>query len=254
MPLANWRIVLAIVLSLLLTTVSADIARQVPLPALLDGVVYAHSGLSYLIDIAGFILLLVLVGGVSLSGQWRVSGLGQPWQPALLMGLLLFAPIAIAGLALGEPATDLSMQSTLFLGVLAPFAEEVTFRGLAVGGLMALAGWRFWPAVLLPALVFGLGHAAQGDNLMEMAGVVAITAVGSIFFSWIYLRFDRNLWPAVVMHIGMNTVWNAFDLGENAIGGVLGNVLRLAAVLGAVAFALWGRDWLMRVSRPAGRD
>lgn len=246
MPFANWRIILAIVLGLLLTTISADIARLVPLPALLDGLDYAHSGLSYLIDIAGFILLLVLVGGVSLSGLWRVSGLGQPWRPALLMGVLLFAPIAIAGLALGEPAADLTVQSALFLGVLAPFAEEVTFRGLAVGGLMALAGWRFWPAVLLPALVFGLGHAAQGDNLMEMAGVVAITAVGSIFFSWLYLRFDGNLWPAVVMHIGMNTIWNAFDLGQNAIGGMLGNGLRLAAVLGAVAFALWGRPWLER--------
>jgi membrane protease YdiL (CAAX protease family) len=254
MTLTSWRLVLAIVLALALTTVSGDIARLVLLPQWLDGLAYAHNGLSYLIDIVGFILLVRLVGGASLKQQWAVSGLGQPWQPALVMGLLLFSPIFVAGIALGKPATDLTVESTLFLGVLAPFAEEVTFRGLAVGGLMALAGWRFWPAVLLPAVVFGLGHAAQGDDLTEMAGVVAITAVGSIFFSWLYLRFDRNLWPAVVMHIGMNTVWTAFDLGENAIGGALGNALRLAAVLGAIAFALWGREWLMRISGQAARN
>lgn len=248
MPLGNWRVVLAIVLALALTVCTGDLARKMPLPALLASFDYAHSGLSYLFDITGFVVLLRFVGGVELREQWTVAGLGKPWRPAVLMALCLFVPVLAAGLVFGRLAADLTLGSALFLGVLAPFAEEVTYRGLAVGGLLALAGWRFWPAVLLPAAVFGLVHLWNGDSLMEMAGVVAITAVGGVFFSWLYLRFDRNLWPAIVMHIGMNSVWNAFDLGENAIGGVLGNVLRALTVLGAIAFALWGRDWLERMS------
>lgn len=242
------RVALAVVAGLIVMDFTGDLARAVPLPNPIGQVPFAHSSLSYLFDIAAMVLLLRLVGGVSLPRQWNVIGLAKPWRPVAVMGLCLFVPVLLAGLVLGSLAADFSAAGLLFLGVLAPFAEEVTYRGLATGGLLVIAGWRFWPAVLLPAAVFGLIHAYQGDGLMEMAGVVAITAVGGVFFSWLYVRFDRNLWPAVVMHVGMNAVWNIYDLGDNAIGGVLGNGLRVATVLGAILFAVKGRAWLYRIS------
>ena len=248
------RVVLAIAGGLLLTAFTADIARLVPLPDVLDDIAYARSGLSYAIDIVGMVLILRFVGGIRLSDQWDLVGLSWPWRPAALMGLLLFAPLLLAGVALGTPAGDQTSSSLFFLGVFAPFAEEVTFRGLAIGALMGVAGWRFGPAALLPAVVFGLAHAAQGDGLEESAMIAGITAVGGLFFGWLYLRFGRNLWPALVMHVGINLLWNLFDFGENAIGDVLGNVLRAASVLGAIAIAVWGQAWLERTSGVTPRD
>jgi uncharacterized protein len=250
----DWRVVLAVAAGLAATNFTADLARLPPLPEAIDSLAYVRSGLSYLTDIAAMVALLWLVGGVTMTQQWAIIGLGQPWRPAALMGLCLFVPVLLAGMVFGSLADDLTAPSLLFLGILAPVAEEVTYRGLGTGVLLAVAGWRFWPAVLLPAAVFGVIHASQGDGLVETASVVAITAVGGIFFSWLYVRFGCNLWPAVVMHVGMNSVWNIYDLGDNAVGGVLGNVLRAASVLGAIAFALWGQEWLNRISRTARTD
>lgn len=242
------RIVLAVAAGLALTTFTADIARLLPLPSLFDHIPYARSGLSYVLDISGMFLLLLLVGGVTGREQWTFLGLGRDWRPAALMGFLLFSPLILTGLAMGRLAEDSELSSLFFLSLLAPFAEEVVYRGLAVGALMTIAGWRFWPAALFPAAVFGLAHLAQGDGPMDTAMVVAITAVGGLFFGWLYHRFGRNLWPAIVMHVGMNLVWNLFDFGENAVGDGLGNVLRAISVLGAIAFALWGQQWLQRVT------
>ena len=242
------RVVVALVAGLLLTTFTADLARLPPLPAALGDIAYLRSGLSYAIDIIGMIVLLRFVGGVRLRDQWEMVGLSRPWRPAVLMGVLLFAPLVLAGIALGTPTDDETVSSLFFLGVFAPFAEEVTYRGMAIGALMGWAGWRFGPAALLPAVVFGFAHAAQGDGLQESAMIAAITAVGGLFFGWLYLRFGRNLWPAIVMHVGINLLWNMFDFGANAVGDVLGNVLRAASVLGAIAFAIRGRAWLERRS------
>lgn len=245
---AHWRIVLATFAGLAVTQFTADLAKLVPLPQSLDSIAYLRSGISYLFDIALMVLLLRMLGGVSFARQWTATGLGQPARPALLMGLCLFVPLVLSGLVLGRLSDEESPSSLLFLGLIAPFAEEVTYRGLAAGGLMLLAGWRFWPAALSPAILFGLIHLSQGEGLVEIASVVAITAVGGLFFAWLYVRFGNNLWPAVVMHVGINSLWNLFDLGDNAIGSAIGNVLRVATVLGALAFAIWGQPWLERVS------
>lgn len=248
------RIFLAVLAGLIAMNYTADLARLVPLPDVVNHLPYSRSGLSYLFDIALMVGLLRFVGGVGMMQQWQIAGLAKPWRPAALMGLCLFAPITLVGLALGHIASDLSGSSFVFLGLLAPFAEEVTYRGLAMGVLLVAAGWRFWAAALLPSLAFGLVHVMQGESPMEMAGVAAITVFGSFFFGWLYQRFDGNLWPAVVMHVGMNGVWNLFDLGDNAIGGALGNALRAASLLGAIAFTLWGQGWLTRTAHRATND
>lgn len=250
----NRRIVLAVVLGLIATNFTGDLAQQLPIPALISNIPYVHSGISYLIDIAVMLTLLRLVGGVTLSHQWDAVGLSKPWRPAALMAICLFSPILFVGAMFGSVVQDFSWPEFAFLSLLAPFAEEFTYRGLGTGILLVMAGWRFWSAALLPAAVFGLLHAGQGEGPMEIALVVAITGVGGLFFSWLYVRFGQSLWPAVVMHIGMNAVWNIYDLGDNAIGGLLGNGLRAASVLGAIAFALWGQRWLERISRTKSND
>ena len=123
-------------------------------------------------------------------------------------------------------------------GVGFPVIEEVIYRGLAVGALILWAGWRWWAACLLPALLFGLVHAGQGTDLGSVAGIVAITGLGGLLFGWLFVRWDFNLWPPILLHVGMNSLWIVFALGETALGGWLGNGLRLAVVAGAVVLTL----------------
>jgi hypothetical protein len=53
------------------------------------------------------------------------------------------------------------------------------------------------------------------------------------------------------LHVGLNALWLIFDLGENAIGGWLGNGLRLSVVVTAIAATFWLAPRRPRVAESA---
>lgn len=79
------------------------------------------------------------------------------------------------------------------VGIMAPFAEELLFRGY----LLNLWRNRFglWPAILLSSLAFGLIHA--------QAAIFAF--VCGIFYALAYLKYG-SLWPATLLHGLYNVV------------------------------------------------
>lgn len=92
--------------------------------------------------------------------------------------------------------------------IVAPFAEEVLFRGFVLGSLLG----RGWSPVLaggLSIVAFGLLHVA----LLGIAGVITMIA-WSVFPTIIRLRFN-NLTGAWLLHF-INNVW-AY-LGVVALG------------------------------------
>jgi uncharacterized protein len=242
------RVVVAVVIGLVMMTFSGELVRLPPLPEVLTGIPYLRSSLAFILDIASMLVLLRFVGGVSRGAMGDALGLTKPVRAAALMGAMIFIPALALMAAIGTPSDEASAVDLVLLGVVFPIAEEIAYRGLATGILLIVCGWRFWTAALLPAVVFGLGHATQGDEAMEIAGIVVITGLGGLLFSWLYLRFGHNLWPAIIMHSGMNLIWSAFDMGENAIGGWVGNAMRVAVVAAAIALTIWAMPWLRRVS------
>ena len=148
-------------------------------------------------------------------------------------------------------AAPLDGQDILFGGIVLPIYEEVTFRGLAIGVLMVHFRWPFLLAALLPSLFFGAFHMYQGDSAQQALTIAAITAFGGIWFGWIYWKWDFNLWPAIWLHIGLNSAWTIFALGDNALGGQLGNAVRLAVIAGSIALTIWGQGWLRRMAGEA---
>ena len=164
------------------------------------------------------------------------------------MGACLFVPATLVMLVFGSSSQTNGPVDLFFGGMVFSMAEEITYRGLATGILLLVCGWNFWAAALLPAAIFGFAHAAQGSGLAEIGGIIAITGLDGLFFSWLYVRFGNNLWPAFILHAGLNALWSAFDLGQNALGGWIGNGLRITVVLGAALFAWKGLGWLRRVS------
>lgn len=186
------------------------------------------------------------------------SALGLDGRPlrALLLGLLLTAPMAL-GLALKAPLTlDAETPHALVHHALLPgFGEELLYRGLLFGLLFRIAGWGFLPAALTGALLFGIAHLSQGGSTAEAAGIFAITALGGVWFAWLYVEWDFDLWVPVAFHVLMNAWWMVFPVADNALGPLWTVGLRLLVIALSIGVTLaWakrrggrrirGRRWL----------
>jgi membrane protease YdiL (CAAX protease family) len=82
----------------------------------------------------------------------------------------------------------------LFIGGVGPLVEELFFRGLFFGALRQRQS--FWPAALLTALSFGLGHGL----VMGLP-----TALMGLYFCYQVER-DDSLIPALMLHAANNTL------------------------------------------------
>jgi membrane protease YdiL (CAAX protease family) len=84
------------------------------------------------------------------------------------------------------------------VGIMAPLAEEVVFRGAILRRLLSvLGGEKHWVAILISALLFGAIHA----NLAQFVNA----ALSGLLLGWMYYRTDSII-PGVVLHWVNNTV------------------------------------------------
>jgi uncharacterized protein len=241
------RVSIAVMLAMLIMAFDRELLGMVPGAKALNDIRYAVAITLNLLDVIITVLLVLVVGGVGLARQWHVIGLRAPDRASLIWGAVILIPPLII-LAITTPLTREETPTALFLtGIAFPMAEEIFFRGLATGILMLVAGWRFLPAAIIPSLFFGLGHAYLGADFAEAAQLTAITGVGGVFFGWLYWKWDDNLWPPFFIHAGLNLFWGLFDLGNNAIGGWLGNALRVAMIAAAIILTIKRHDWLGRL-------
>lgn len=227
----------AVVAGLAFATVSGQLIRPFFVGLGLQG--YAVPIALNLTDMAVLLAAVLLATGRSLGDVLNWSGLAAPVLPALAFAVVLFVPAAIVCLEVAPVSQQVDATDFTWRALDFPLMEEFAFRGVALGTLMQFCSWRLVPAALLPAMLFGAAHAAQGNAPMEVAGIVAITALGGLVFGWLFVRWGFNLWMPFVLHAGLNGLWLVFDLGENAIGGWFGNALRFTIVIAAVALTLW---------------
>ncbi|MCW5744813.1 MAG: CPBP family intramembrane metalloprotease [Alphaproteobacteria bacterium] len=106
----------------------------------------------------------------------------------------------IAGLATSLP---LALTTTVAIGLLGPFAEELLFRGLVFGYVEGRFGGR--AAWATSSVLFAAAH-------IEPAHVALVLPIG-ILLGWVRLR-SFSLWPCVVAHVVNNSivVWAAYLL------------------------------------------
>jgi hypothetical protein len=109
-------------------------------------------------------------------------------------------------------------------------AEELLFRAFLFGFLFRYARWGFLPAALLSALVFGAEHLYQGASAPEALAIFALTGLGGVWWSWLLVEWRWNLWVPVAFHVLLNTYWTMFDVADNALGGTMEILLRLACI------------------------
>lgn len=161
----------------------------------------------------------------------RALGLTASPGTGLIVGLVGTLPM-LAALAIwnewspGEAWLREAVTGAVFPG----FMEEVLYRAFLFGFLFRFAGWGFFPAALVGALLFGAAHLWQGSDPREAIGIFAVTGVGGVWFAWLYSAWNHNLWVPIAFHALMNLYWGLFSVADNALGSGAANGSRLAVI------------------------
>jgi membrane protease YdiL (CAAX protease family) len=184
---------------------------------------------------ATLVLLAAAFGGAAWlarggpRGACATLGLAGPVLPSLRFTALASLPMFVAGALVGDGPTA---SLDLVPGVLvAPFVEEVVYRGLLVAAVHRAGGVGFGLAATVSAVLFGAGHVSWsaapglGDAL-----VFLVTGAGGAWFAWLLRARGFVLADTVALHAAMNLAWMVFGVAENAVGGVVANVGRAATV------------------------
>ena len=146
------------------------------------------------------------------------------WFPLVIMVL----PILVFGAAELEVGMVRLFVVALFLTGL---SEEAMSRGLLLRTLLPLGKWY---AVLVTAVLFGLGHITQflflglplTDNLLQIADTIAF----GIFFAAVRLRIG-SIWPLIIIHM-FEDVFHVLS------GSVPGAILEMPIVIKIVVAVL----------------
>lgn len=146
---------------------------------------------------------------------------------------LCCAPLLIGMPIIGSFNTNLSFDWFLRMVVIAAVFEEIVYRGFMFGLLFRYGKIGFLWAILLPAIFFGIGHLYQGDSLVESLMAFGVTALGALYFSWVYVECNYNLWVPIGLHIFMNFSWIVFPVegNETSVGVLLPNILRVGSII-----------------------
>ena len=219
--------------------------------------VLALAGLGYLPHWLVVLGAAALVAGPRRRALW-VLGLHRAPSSAFALAFAVTLPMPLV-MAWHAPLTlTADTAHELMRGAVLPgFGEELLYRGFLFGLLFRFAGWGFLPAALAVALLFGGAHLYQGSNLAEAAGVFALTGIASLWFAWLYVEWDDNLWVPVAFHVLMNAWWIVLPVSDDALGPAWSIALRVAvmvlSVVVTLAFArrrggrrLRGRLWWSR--------
>jgi len=159
--------------------------------------------------------MLLLPAGIGFASAFGLRPPARGWRAALLVSLALIGAGVVldAGLALGGGWLQLdshwsewfdadlawgpaaAVAVTLFATVvLAPFFEEIIFRGVLYGSLRAR--WGVAPSVIVSALIFAVAHGYGA------AGFASVFCSGALW-AWSY-EHTRSLLPSMAAHMANN--------------------------------------------------
>jgi membrane protease YdiL (CAAX protease family) len=96
------------------------------------------------------------------------------------------------------PQTREEQAGWIAVSLAAGVTEELTWRGVQPELIAQLTG-HLWPAVLICAATFGLGHIRQGKPFVLIAALFALT-----FHALTWLT--GGLWVPMMVHVAMNVV------------------------------------------------
>ena len=166
-------------------------------------------------------------------------GLSHGFGTGLLCAVTATLPMIAGYAVIGEFDRELSADEAFTWIFIAGMFEELVYRGFVFGQLFRYARWGFLPAALLAALAFGSLHLYQGHDPVSALTAFGVTALGSIFFSWLYVEWNYNLWSVIWLHTLMNLPWIVFRVSTSgAVGDIGANALRLCTIILAIGLTV----------------
>jgi len=165
-------------------------------------------------SLVGYAVILVAVLAIA-GGKRELLALRPPrsWRKALVLGLVLLVAVLVAGSLLDrflhagreqgltptgwDPSRALQYAANFaVVAGVAPFVEELTFRG--VGYTLLRARFGVEPAIVGSALCFGLAH-----GLVEALPLLVAFGIG---LAWLRERQDSAFFPSMreyAVHYGL---------------------------------------------------
>lgn len=168
-------------------------------------------------------------------------GLNGNIAKGFCISLICVLPLFILFPILGSFNSDTTLSLILRKCIFPGFMEEFMFRAFMFGLLFRYAKTGFFWAVILPALLFGSLHLYQGHDVISSLAAFGVTFIGAVYFSWMYVEWNFNLWVPIGLHMLMNGAWIIFSLEgtEVAAGGLISNIARVISILLAVGLTIW---------------
>lgn len=198
---------------------------------------YQRWGIRMVVEVTGSFITVMILYKTWLTGALKEMAMIKPVHPAFIVAIIATLPMMLSA-GIGSSWTiSANPVDLLYFTILSPVSEEILFRGFAFWMLYRYVRLGFWAAALLPAAVFGAMHMAQSQELMEQVGIIAITGIGGIWFSWLLMKWE-NLWVPIAFHILMNFWWELFEAGDNAFGDVIANISRFLTVFLSILFTV----------------
>lgn len=198
---------------------------------------FAYSLTKHLLScVIPVITVLIVCKGKNFLECW---GLRRDFLKGCAVGLLCCVPMLVCNLISGHVVFSLEK---LFLGAVFPgLFEELVYRGFLFGILHRYCNWRFIWAALPAAVIFTLGHFYQAHDFVTGLQVFCVTGLGSLFFSWLYMKWDNNLWVPISFHISMNAIWVLIPIAgaTTSAGNMTANIGRLLTVVLAIALTIF---------------
>jgi membrane protease YdiL (CAAX protease family) len=238
---ATWYAVIACVVFVICTHIG-DFMRLGGLRRILHGWVWVAVG--NLFQLILCVSAMAAAHTVTFKRALSELGLRAPIGRAAAFSFVAASPMLLAFVATSSINAKMSVLSVGVGCFIAPFAEEVLFRGYMFGQLYRRARWGFWLSALIPSALFALGHAYQASGFWELAGIFAVTGLGSLLGCWLYMRWQFNLWAVFGLHCLMNLWWEVFGVADTALGGWIANAARLLTITAAILLTIYrDRFW-----------
>ncbi|NTW28298.1 MAG: CPBP family intramembrane metalloprotease [Coriobacteriia bacterium] len=153
---------------------------------------------------------------VDRPGMWLAAALGGAVLARVVTAVYAIV-LAVLNLTPPGQSVDLTklfpagvagtIMAAIAIGVLAPFAEELVFRGVLLRSLRKR--WGIPVAIVGSSVVFALAHFSGYDFVP-----IALTAV---ILGWLYVR-SGSLWVSMVAHSAYNLLALALLLALKAAG------------------------------------
>lgn len=232
------RILYAIVASILIILFWRNIGFVTTLFDIPDNSILGLSIKALFLTLAAWILTIVVIKPKEL---FSFLGLSSNILKGFGIALLCVLPLYLIFPLFGELNTKLTFSELYDRAILTGFKEELVFRAFMFGLLFRYAKTGFFWAVILPALYFGSVHLYQGHDVLSALAVFGVTFIGALYFSWMYVEWNFNIWIPVGLHILMNGAWHIFTMEgtEVAAGGLISNIARLISIALAIGITVY---------------